>query len=251
MLNDYVIRSDDLGITWQAYLGVPRNVRKIFFRDKFRGWAVGGRQFDTNIGFYSDVIIYTTDGGVTWEVQLDSIISRYAYGLSQVYFYNDSIGISLGYSRRMWFTTNGGKLWIDDTSANYPIIEDDLIDVAYLTKTTLLGVGWLLGNIYKYTDEPVDVVDYYSNDENLFIYPNPVKDKIKIKLKDEFINSIEFKIFNSYGQVIITKSATDLQLTTNDFRLLEVDVSSISSGVYFAVINENGKVNSIPFLVLR
>ncbi|TAL69733.1 MAG: T9SS type A sorting domain-containing protein [Bacteroidetes bacterium] len=105
--------------------------------------------------------------------------------------------------------------------------------------------------IYEGGSPHSDVAEKTNNSENIYISPNPGTDKIKIRFKDEFINSLELQIFSSYGQEIINTPPSDFRFTTNNWRLFELDVSLLSTGMYFAVLNANGKVITKPFVVLH
>lgn len=241
--------SDDGGKTWNEYPhpyhSIPRNLH---FIDSLTGYEVGGNRI--GIGDQRSMLIFkTTDGGRTWDNVLDTIISV-SFALQSIDFYDKENGIAVGQFGSIFWTHDGGKSWVFDSSTEMSEIYAPTLHVSYIQKNRAIIADYL-GRIFISEDTTTDVVEEIQNDDDFTLFPNPAADKIKIRFKDEFINSTEIQIFNSYGQEIINKSSSDFGLQTSGFRLLELDISSLLSGVYFAVINENGKVITKPFVVLK
>jgi hypothetical protein len=65
--------------------------------------------------------------------------------------------------------------------------------------------------------------------ENDFLYPNPASNKIS--LKTEFSADAVIMIYNSHGKLISTVYATK-----------EIDISTLSKGLYFIKLNDSGKI---------
>src|SRR5690606_3791512 len=61
-LHGMIKRSTDGGATWQQVQSpVSTDLVQVRFRDPMNGWIVG----------HDSVLLHTTDGGLTWSVQLD------------------------------------------------------------------------------------------------------------------------------------------------------------------------------------
>ena len=78
------------------------------------------------------------------------------------------------------------------------------------------------------------------NDKNIFIYPNPTKDKLLIKLeKIENIKSkfVEVSIYNSNSQII-----KSLKFNTSDEIEINLVDLNLNKGVYFININDNNQL---------
>ncbi len=74
-----------------------------------------------------------------------------------------------------------------------------------------------------------------TNQCNYFnIYPNPTKDKATIELNEEMKNAT-LTLYNSTGQIIFDQTS----ILRNNSTL---DLSEINEGIYFMVINNNGKL---------
>lgn len=95
-----------------------------------------------------------------------------------------------------------------------------------LTGTCALGVESL---------EPID--------NNLTVFPNPASSILSVKL-NSFNNNTSFEVYNSIGQLIITTKKID----NNKF---EINVASLTKGVYFLKVNDNNKISSVKFVVER
>jgi len=92
----------------------------------------------------------------------------------------------------------------------------------------------LSGSASNWGSEETMAVENF-NKINPSLYPNPVSDIINFSGFSE-INSI--KIVDLSGRTIINQNSADTQTPT-------VDVSQLSNGVYFAIVNENENIKFI------
>jgi len=69
------------------------------------------------------------------------------------------------------------------------------MNVCYIRKDRAI-IADFLGRIFISEDTTTDVIEEIPIVDEFVIYPNPATDKIKIRFKDEFINSTEILIFN-------------------------------------------------------
>ncbi len=107
-----VLRSDDRGRTWHVYRNVlpDSSGGNLWFTDSLTGWV--GASVHTGVGDRARAVISkTTDGGATWETQLDEEIGR-RYGLSDIVFVNADSGLAVGGVGTVLRTTNGGATWV-------------------------------------------------------------------------------------------------------------------------------------------
>ncbi len=79
------------------------------FIDKNTGWAVGGKEVDDDTE--EGIILCTTNGGETWEVQ--KTLSDPLYGVD---FINENEGWAVGENGAIRHTVNGGETWTTQTS---------------------------------------------------------------------------------------------------------------------------------------
>lgn len=130
-----LIRTTDGGATWiDGTAGTNRFRYDLYFINPDSGWVVGG----DNGGYPSFIpnreILFTSDGGITWNVQYGQ--SNKA-PLNAVYFIDKNNGFAVGESGAVMQTTNGGNSWIEtNTLTSY-----HLRDVTFIDQNT----GWVLG----------------------------------------------------------------------------------------------------------
>ena len=86
-----------------------------------------------------------------------------------------------------------------------------------------------------------------SSEESVFnpsyinVYPNPTKDKLTIEFSESLQNTnTEVSIYSTEGKLV---KSENLQSS-----LSQIDVSSLSTGIYFATFNLNGIHRNIRFV---
>ncbi|MEZ9234331.1 MULTISPECIES: YCF48-related protein [unclassified Shewanella] len=100
----------------QVATPVISQLTKVFFLDDKKGWAVG----------HDATIIHTEDGGLTWQVQFQSI--EVEKPLLDILFFNENEGIAVGAYGLFYRTTDGGKQWQEEFHEELLFPED----VSYL-----------------------------------------------------------------------------------------------------------------------
>ena len=71
---------------------------------------------------------------------------------------------------------------------------------------------------------------------NLSVFPNPVNDKVSIKIKDLQGNAF-IRVFDMYGRLLMQQSSSQ--------SLTQLDMSKLSSGIYMIKVMNNGKESSM------
>jgi photosystem II stability/assembly factor-like uncharacterized protein len=97
-------------------------------------WVVGQ---PTNSSFF-DQIIYSSNGGVTWEVQPTNSTATF----TSICMLNTSTGYVAGFNGNVLKTTNGGLSWdqLPSPSSNY-IFKVDFVNV---------NTGWVFGEVFRF-----------------------------------------------------------------------------------------------------
>ena len=84
----------------------------------------------------------------------------------------------------------------------------------------------------------LSIDEYYSN--SLIIYPNPVTDKLIIKVSDSYVPD-NYKIYNLIGQLVTQK-------TINNITDLEINTSALRNGLYFIRVSKDNRSTVLKFL---
>ncbi len=226
---DHILKSEDFGKTWEAYEPAPLRILKIFFINKNIGWACGKQQVRPYASEYRDIILHTTDGGKSWLIQLDTL-APIKKGLQEIYFIDKNNGIATGPYWKIWRTSDGGKKWIRDKSAE-DYMNFQFTDAAMPDKDVIFAPT-KDSKIYKYDSETG--IFSGSNSESKFkIYPNPVSsgEEINIEITGELYSHIELKIYNSKGNKI--DKSYNAFLNNGTKKIKYIPDKNLSQGVYF------------------
>ncbi|MCL5992367.1 MAG: T9SS type A sorting domain-containing protein, partial [Bacteroidetes bacterium] len=103
--------------------------------------------------------------------------------------------------------------------------------------------------IVKISNQPTNVLDYYVKDNIIQIFPNPTTGLCKVILEDNLNNLTSLKLYNSFGVKIEDLTKT-VQLI-NDKKELELNLSSLSNGIYFMVVSNKQGIFSKSFVVIK
>jgi hypothetical protein len=83
--------------------------------------------------------------------------------------------------------------------------------------------------------------EVFENSNDVFLYPNPTKNILNIRVSNNFGLPNNYTIYNNLGQIISQKnisSAADLTINT----------SLLNNGIYYINIEKEGKNKSLPFI---
>lgn len=98
-----VLATSDGGATWTKQTsGTTTHLKGVSFVDAVHGWAVGSNDLR-----YGDVILSTTNGGISWRVKEPKDANE-TYGLNAVDFVDGAHGWAAGQGGRILATANGG-----------------------------------------------------------------------------------------------------------------------------------------------
>ena len=172
-----VIRTTDGGSSWDvrkmdAYIGAYLDIFRlnaITFTDKNTGYIVG-------LGYYGNEIYKTTDGGMTWQWDEQSIIPKLFGSLNDVSFIDKNHGYIVGEYDVFLSTTDGGNTWQQDTAASngYSVSFTDSLTGwstgdGYILGTTDGGKNWARSNSGQITGEVLFKVRFTDKNNGWFI----------------------------------------------------------------------------------
>lgn len=92
------------------------------------------------------------------------------------------------------------------------------------------------------TDNPTEVTTTGNHIQALTLYPNPAVSRILVKMSDEACLGSMLEVYDRMGQRVMTSRITDLNFG--------IDVSKLSSGMYFIRINDGKTASGNMFVKL-
>jgi len=146
--------------------------------------------------------------------------------------------------------TAGQELWKSDgTSAGTLMVIDIATGTNSSSPDNLTNVNGTLffvalngsGRELWALSIPTSIGQNYSDDSDIFIYPNPTNGKSKINVNSSSISKIE--IYNLQGGKVFTMEKNHQQT------LDEIDISDLSKGIYLVKISDGGKYYSKKLIV--
>lgn len=249
---DFLIYTHDGGRTWGETPGFEPRIRWIWFWDKYRGIAVGARPKEQYSPNRDDVILKTTDGGMTWATKLDTYIKPTS-GVSKVYFKDENNGIAIGLTgNKIWRTSDAGETWQYDTSAWHAFYVGWLSDVAYLNGDTLLGCDDVYGQIIKYIPGPTSSISVEPMFEvqHLTISPNPLHrgEALRVSFILPSAGTARAEIYNTLGALAVEPYSGVLPEGENTLRF--TPEGALPSGGYYLRLTLNRRqIGSAKFIV--
>jgi len=120
-----------------------------------------------------------------------------------------------------------------------PVIQYNTAGIYYvsLEATNTIGSNTMNKSAFIIVLENTGIADAGNLDESLTIYPNPAKEKTIISFNLIENSSISMKLYNSIGAVVYT-IAENSQWSKGK-HVVEVNTSSLSSGIYFIELQDN------------
>jgi len=239
--------SYDGGSTWHTFKDCPQNfgIASMTFIDKLKGWTVYTKQYADSHDTGYDIIYHTSNGGKSWEPQLFAILfdlktNTEPFGLSKISFVDSLNGIA-AHKFKILRSTDGGKYWkIEDR--NMGNASPFLGAIEWVnSKIALLGNN--SGSILRWNKDDITQVE----EQDSFVtevYPNPASTIITVKSTTELYYENVVSIFDVNGKSVrneIIKSG----------KSVIINLSGLSTGTYFILVNTGKKFETIPLTISR
>lgn len=233
-------------------------------------------QFATEAGFDGGVVELSTNGGLSWidlggqmtrngytdfvPAANNLLINGFAFGGSSngwietvadlSLFANQSVQLRFRLSSDV--ATGGQGWWIDDViigkdltyienTATYSMPGED--DGSTTVSTLVLESGQNKQANYPSLDINANST---LNKFTMRAFPNPTRDKVKIRLDQLAYGDVHIAISNLQGQRLIEKDYT----TSGGSEILEMDLSNLPSGLYIMMARQNG-IREVSRLVIE
>ena len=229
---------------WTPFADMNRNISSIAAKDN-QTIMIASDFVWPSLG--EPTISYTTfDGGESWEIEGSPGITPSAiHHLPDT----DSIFIMTG-PFAMGVNTFGTSISYN-SGKDWELIGSDIrvSALAFINKD--LGIGACLNTssffngIVARWNFDVSTATKKIEQEQLHLFPNPVRDKLLLHLNLHSPLEPNIEIVNMFGQVVLQRPVGRFSGNTQQIPL---DVSSLDAGVYFLRVYDNGKSISRKFI---
>ncbi|MBK7567059.1 MAG: sulfatase-like hydrolase/transferase [Bacteroidetes bacterium] len=204
--------------------------------------------------------VFSTNDRIMFYIEMIDTIENTVVAFDTKYFYlesdnipNVSFGVVNGteltaYITDLEITGSYNSIWWDFGEGNL-IYSADPGPYTYLTPGTYTVLCYM-----QYGNDPgciisfeqtikVEVSDYTSNN-TLFIYPNPANEYVNIFINESVLNGM-FYVTDVVGRITQV-----LNLTTNDYPFIQINISNYTPGVYFVINKKPGEIETGSFIVM-
>lgn len=284
--------SNDYGETWDRASGDcgEGNFNSCFFADSITGWFVGtpsntnpytimftddgGKSFveqpDPNeiklngVSFGSDlkgiavglggIVMYTSDGGTTWETCTDEDVTGQSVLWSSVFLTETGKAWAVGKSGRIVFSNDWGHSWEPQASG----VTDPLSEVYFINDSVGWIVGGQTGSVILHTKNggggksPSGIDDFMDEDGTKHRleqnYPNPFSFSTRINYSLGYSGHISLAVYDISGRKIQTLVH---EFQTAGKHSINWDASQFSSGLYFYKLNVDQSTVNVKKMMLE
>jgi len=275
----FLIKSTDSGVTWQytnmsAYANA---LVEILFVDENIGYVAGN---DDNGG----VILKTTDGGITWtSIYNSNVVGEYVWKLQVLFsnpdaifgsvegvaenpgkfirsldngvtwitrnapesiiqavgFVSETHGWMGGQTTGFYETTDGGNTWTDTGVGN------NLNRIFIVNDHLAYAAG---SRIYKFSEDNLTTSGFQDPARQPLkasIEPNPVKDKLHIKIEFAESDHLRMELYDTAGRLVKELQTSDISIGSTQYYSYDFPYAP---GVYFVSIHTNTGRQTIKFV---
>ncbi|WP_284651661.1 YCF48-related protein [Flavobacterium terrisoli] len=199
-----IMKSTDAGLTWTTIYNSPANLLVgINFYDNMTGIVT----CETNI-------LKTTDGGVTWTSSSVSPVAEGAIWRDVVWTSANNLVI-VGTPDLIFESNDGGATW---SWGNESLFNGEPALYDAVVAGSKIHVCGSQGNFYTKT---IALGINNPTAAQVNVYPNPVQDILNLSSVEPIISVAVYAIS---GQLVFTEKSENIQ---------QIDMSTLSSGVYF------------------
>lgn len=222
--NSMIMKTTDGGQNWVTILDdTTKYINSIVFPTVNTGYF-GGNQ----------LLLKTMDSGMNFlQIQLPSVIN-----IKLMDFFNDTMGVIVGDSGKVYITKNSGQLWHSEKIGTYN--SNTSVHKLYCFNDSIVyaivGKCIYFRNINGINNN--NMIEELESVNNLNFFPNPTDSYFIVKIPKEVINNnnLILRIYDMLGNLI--KNPCIEMYEDN----IKVNIESEAKGIYNVVLS-NGKKN--------
>ena len=240
-LIEYNINTDEEKIIYafkDEYLENSENLelKDLYFINDTLGFVCGERDIGEPNDRNWDLIYKTTDGGKSWKNVLKDINGR-PFGLDEISFADENLGVSVGSNGKLYETTDGGETWLfKETPEEF---DDPTTRVEFAGQIAI--VGEMNGNVWtwQYPDDTTGVsVEDLIRSSKLHVIKR--QEELRIAIADPQYRSYRLEIVDIMGRKVINKSINS-NAAGNVYHTINIKNLNNNSP-YFIAISHNGAI---------
>ncbi|GJQ61866.1 MAG: hypothetical protein SCALA702_09190 [Melioribacteraceae bacterium] len=217
-----VIKTTDSGESWDVVF------------DAYDSPGISAHAYFTSLSFIDEqtgyvsegnVIIKTTDGGLTWSSSTTNFPS-----IDHIYFEDAQNGWGAGWMGGLYQTANGGQSWAKLSN----ITNKDFNGIAQVEGSLFFAYGQT-GSIIRHGEATLSLKDQIP--ESFYVsqnYPNPFNGTTQIRFVLDNRQHVKIDIYDVLGKLVFT--AAD-QIFSEGENSITINSSGLTSGVYFYKIS--------------
>lgn len=257
---DRILSTNDLGLSWEV-MSFPDNWNQYKLFNTVELITPSGRNYEFTKNNWK-----LTDSGLPYNAEIfgfakttDALyVYVYAKGIyvsldngNSWSFANNGLNPDQGFTsyafrdKNLFITTQSGVFYTDNYGQDWHALNGGLINkntngISIINDTLYVGI---YGNgVWKYdvNNIPLYTNEFFRENGDLRIYPNPAKTNIEIQT--DGVESGELKIFDILGNQILYR-----KIITND----PIDISEIKDGLYLLNFTSTNKSYSNKLIINR
>ncbi|KAA9325382.1 T9SS type A sorting domain-containing protein [Adhaeribacter soli] len=230
-----VFKSTDAGLTWTVggTTGLTA-VQDLAFSDANNGLAT-----------FDDMIVRTSNGGVTWTSVTNYVGTMYTSDLAYVPGTpNTYVSTGANGTNGSSYSIDGGQTWVDYDMG------DQRTALTFYSPTVGYAGGFnqdaTTGGIFKFNGTVISGLNDKEFSKNVKVFPNPSNGLVTIEVNKASGNTIAINVFDALGRSVISKNET---LNGGSYAN-QIDLTSFTKGIYMLQV-QTGENISIRKIVIE
>ena len=233
------------GVNWKVVNAEAKSFLKLVASRSSKGSVV-------LYAFSGEKVFCSADSGVSWSAT--SRVSPFSGATILCLTVHDTILYAGTLNRGIYFSTNGGKQWVD---GNYGLGSRSVFTLELAGANLFAGVPSNIGSLGSVvrrplSEMPTEVRERYRQNPNEFYlgqnYPNPFNPTTVIPFSLQSKSFVSLKIYDLIGRVIATIISEELSAGNY---LKQWNADGLSSGVYFCQLRAGSFVEMKKIMLMR